>query len=545
MTVVHGGDDGTTWYDAARMRALKKLDPLHWLLIVLGVIYAFALFNHGPVPSMEPRFAEAVREMLARGEWLIPIKNGVPYIEYPPLYFWLGILGALAGLPLTAAIRLPGYIGFLLWVLWLARLQKDLFPQWPRWLLPLTAAALPAILYNFFTAQSDSLLILGTLIALTGFVRLRTDPKRRGFPWELWLGVLLATAAKGPVGLAITLPVMAIEVTLAAFLNVQPATSEGPSIGAHISWIAKEAWRMAPLRGIALALLGIVPWYIAAGFTAGWEFVRAVLVYQNFTRFLTGFDHLQPWWMYFQSIWGDLVPLSLLLPFGVYFGFRYIREFRWRVLLVWTLFTLLFFTISASKQSKYILPAAPAMAVLALAAIEPLFRSDNLHRLVRRILVGIAVAVLIVFAGGVFVWLPLHQNRIGGFAGYEQIKATMAKTPGTIVSFQWPRPMTLYVLGAPMPYVRSSRQLYAEIHTGKIKPGDYILVNTKYLPDGGQPDDMKLLPPLQAPYFQEVLHVRAEDLMVLYRVLPAATTMPIPVTPTPVPWHWWEQFDTD
>jgi len=62
------------------------------------------LFNHGPVPSMEPRFAEAVREMLARGEWLIPIKNGVPYIEYPPLYFWLGLLGTFLGLPLTAAI---------------------------------------------------------------------------------------------------------------------------------------------------------------------------------------------------------------------------------------------------------------------------------------------------------------------------------------------------------------------------------------------------------------------------------------------------------
>ncbi|MGH8379044.1 MAG: ArnT family glycosyltransferase, partial [Gammaproteobacteria bacterium] len=138
------------------MNVFKRLNPLHWLLIVLGVIYAFALFNHGPVPSMEPRFAEAVREMLARGEYLIPIKNGVPYIEYPPLYFWLGLLGKATGLPLTAAIRLPGYIAFLLWVGWLARLQKDLFPEWPRWLLALTAAALPAILYNFFTAQSDS-----------------------------------------------------------------------------------------------------------------------------------------------------------------------------------------------------------------------------------------------------------------------------------------------------------------------------------------------------------------------------------------------------
>ncbi|MDE2274630.1 MAG: hypothetical protein KGL00_10600, partial [Gammaproteobacteria bacterium] len=75
------------------MQLLKRLSPLHWLLLALAVIYGVALFNHGPIPSMEPRFAEAVREMFARGAWLIPIKNGVPYIEYPPLYFWLALIG--------------------------------------------------------------------------------------------------------------------------------------------------------------------------------------------------------------------------------------------------------------------------------------------------------------------------------------------------------------------------------------------------------------------------------------------------------------------
>ncbi|MGB9428405.1 MAG: hypothetical protein WCC11_00760 [Gammaproteobacteria bacterium] len=526
------------------MVLLKRLNPLYWLLMVLAVIFACALFNHGPVPSMEPRFAEAVREMLARGEYLIPIKNGVPYIEYPPLYFWLGLLGKAIGLPLTAAIRLPGYIGFLLWVGWLARLQKDLFPGWPRWLLPLTAAALPAILYNFFTAQSDSLLILGTLIAMTGFVHFRTDPKRHGFPWELWLGVLLATAAKGPVGLAITLPAMAIEVILAAFLSTQPVMSETHGFAARLTWIFREAWRMAPLRGIALALVGIVPWYIAAGFTVNWEFVRAVLMYQNFTRFFVGFDHLQPWWLYAQSIWGDLFPLSLLFPIGIYFGVRHIREFRWRVLLVWALFTLLFFTVSASKQSKYILPAAPAIALLALASLALLF-NPRWKTIIRGVLQGWAAAFIVFFGALVIVWLPFHDHSIGGMQGYEQIKAAVAKAPGTIVNFQWPRPMTLYVLGAPMPYVRSSRQLYDEIRVGKIKPGDYILVNTKYLPDGGQPNDMKFLPAPAAPAFAPVLKVKAEDPMLLYRVLPAAALMPMPVTPEPAPWHWWEQFDTD
>ncbi|MDE2070718.1 MAG: hypothetical protein KGJ04_05595 [Gammaproteobacteria bacterium] len=526
------------------MHLLKRLSPLHWLLLALAVIYGVALFNHGPIPSMEPRFAEAVREMFARGAWLIPIKNGVPYIEYPPLYFWLALVGRAAGLPLLAAIRLPGYIGFLLWVGWLARLQKGLFPNWPRWLLALTAAALPAILYNFFTAQSDSLLILGTLIALTGFVRLRTDPMRRGFPWELWLGVLLATAAKGPVGLAITLPVMVIEIALAAFLSFQPVMSERRGLGARLGWIWHEAWRLAPLRGIALALLGIVPWYIAAGFTVGWDFVRAVLVYQNFTRFLVGFDHLQPWWLYFQTIWGDLFPLSLLFPFGIYFGLRHIREFRWRVLLVWALFTFAFFSVSASKQSKYIMPAAPAIALLGLASLALLF--DPRWRVwFRAALQGWAVAFIVFFGALVIAWLPFHDRKIGGLEAFDQIKALVAKAPGRIVSFQWPRPMTLYVLGAPMDYVRSSRQLYLEIHAGRIRPGDYILVNIKYLPQGGSPDDMKFLPPPAVPYFEEVLRVKAEDPMVLYRVLPAAVTMRVPETPVPPPWHWWEQFDTD
>src|SRR5882724_10335224 len=139
------------------MPIFKKLTAVHWLLLVLGALCLVSMFNHGPVPSMEPRFTEAVREMLARHQFLIPIKNGLPYIEYPPLYFWLSLAGAWFGLPLDAAVRL----------------QKELFPTWPKWLLPLTGAALPAILYNFFIAQSDSLLILGTLIAFVGYIRIR------------------------------------------------------------------------------------------------------------------------------------------------------------------------------------------------------------------------------------------------------------------------------------------------------------------------------------------------------------------------------------
>ena len=525
---------------------MKRPSALHWLLIVLGIVCGFSLFNHGPVPSMEPRFAEAVREMLASGHWLVPIKNGIPYIEYPPLYFWLGIAGALFGLPIDAAVRLPGYIALLLWVVWLARLQKELFPTWPKWLLPLTGVAMPAVLYNFFTAQSDSVLMLGTLMAFTGYIRLRTDPPYRRFAWEMWLGVALATAAKGPVGIAITLPVMALEVMVTAYFNLQPDTGEPRGLRYRTGWMFREAWRLSPIRGLALALIGLVPWYIAAGLTVNWDFVRAVLVYQNFTRFFIGFDHQQPLWFYLQTVWGDLLPLCLLLPFGLYYGFRYTRrEFRWRLLFIWVVWTALFFTLSASKQSKYILPAAPALAAIALAAIEPLFKTDKLHGIVRGMLGGIAMVVLALFIIGVTVWVPLHRDRIGGVEGFRQIKAAVYQAPGKLVSFQWPRSMTLYELGGPMAYVRSSRELYAEIHNGSIKPGDYILMNEKYLPLGEEQDPAKFVPAPSPKYFEQVMKVKAEDEMYLYRVKPEAAAMPLPKTPEPAPLEWWEQFDTD
>lgn len=528
------------------MPILKRLTALHWLLIAMGGLCLVSMFNHGPVPSMEPRFAESVREMLARHQYLVPIKNGVPYIEYPPLYFWLSLAASWFGLPLEAAIRVPAYAAFLLWIFWLSRLQKELFPSWPKWLLPLTGAALPAVIYNFFMAQSDSLLVLGTLIAFTGYIRIRTDPPLRKFPWELWLGVALATAAKGPVGILVTLPVMGLEIIATSFMSLQADTGEVRGFSYRTGLAVKEIWRLSPLRGILLSLVGIVPWYLATGLAVSWAFVRAVLVYQNFTRFFVGFDHLQPWWLYFQTVWGDFVPLCLLLPFGLYYGFRYARrEFRWRLLFIWVVWTVFFFTLSASKQSKYILPAAPAIALLALAAIEPVFKTDKLHGVVRGILGGVSVFLLVVFTLGIFLWVPAHKKSIGGVGGFDHLKEAMADKPAPIISFQWPRSMTLYELGAPMGYVYSSRELYAEIHDGRIKPGDYILLDDKYLPLGTEQDPTKLVPAPDPKYFEQVIKTHAEDTMVLYRVKPEAATMPVPQTPEPAPLQWWQQFDTD
>src|SRR6516164_1613988 len=59
-----------------------------WLFIVPGFLLypcmSFWLFE----PD-EGRYAEIPREMLARGEWIVPYLQGQPYLDKPPLLYWL------------------------------------------------------------------------------------------------------------------------------------------------------------------------------------------------------------------------------------------------------------------------------------------------------------------------------------------------------------------------------------------------------------------------------------------------------------------------
>lgn len=487
---------------------------------------------------MEPRFGEVIREMIARGEYLIPIKNGVPYIEYPPLYFWLSLAGRLTGLPETVAIRLPAALAFLLWIFWLSRLQRRLNPDWPSYLLPLIGAALPGVLFTFFIAQSDGVLILGTLIGITGYVRLlhySIEEKNAGFPWELWIGVTLATLAKGPVGIMVTLPVIALDILF------EPL----PENKTWWTTIRQRAKRTAWLRGLGILLLFNAPWYVAAGMKEGWEMVRAVLVYQNFTRFLIGFDHIQPWWYYGITMWYDMLPMTFALPFAIYLGFKRWNDRLWRLPLLWLIWTVLFFSLSASKQGKYILTAAPAMALLGMQTLQVLGKGPWWGRL--RITVQTwALLLLISFAIAAVFVLPHYSNKVGGIGGLEKIRRIVQQQPGELVSYTWPRSMELYVLESPMKYVRSSRELYTRIHRGDIKPGSYLLVLKRYLARPGQiPKSYELSPVPAPPYFQLVTSVKFNGTLNLYRILPAASKLPIPNTPKPPPHHWWERFDTD
>jgi 4-amino-4-deoxy-L-arabinose transferase-like glycosyltransferase len=526
-------------------RRLRRLVDAGLLLFVLA--WAVGLFGYGPIPATEPRFAEIVREMFARSNFLVPTINGLPYVEYPPLYYWLAALVRATGLPLVAAVRTPGLVAYVLWLLVARRLARSLaLPERVVVVLPLVLGALPIALYNFFLAHTDSWLALGVLVAYTGYVRLRRGLVA-GFPWELWLGEAVALLAKGPVGLAITLPAMGLDLLW--------------SVGVRRPW-SSAWWRslwaelgpLRPFRGLALALLPITAWACACGVVVGWSFDRATFVYQNFTRYTQGIDHFHGVFFYAHTIWGDFAPWSLLLPWALVVLVRRRHDPAWRILGLWALWTIVFFSLAVSKQSKYLLPAAPALVLLALLALREL--PSRLATLVGGVLRGLSVTVLaltalvfvFVLSGLTRPWLTVPTPKT--FVGLPRLRAWLRAHPGTLVSYTWPAPPTVYelepVTGGPFPWVRSARALYRDLHERRFAAGSYLLVPDALVPvDGRILSPLDLSPPPARPWFRTLFTIPAQGGLTLYEILPPALGMKIPRTPRPPARNWLDRFDTD
>ncbi|WP_257303840.1 ArnT family glycosyltransferase [Geothrix campi] len=355
----------------------------------------------------EPDFAQCVKEMRLRADWLLPYLNGVPYSEKPILYYWVMKASAVlfdtltGGLGFTQgvaawALRLPSVIAAVAFL--------SAFRRWAvRFLEPGTAEPAALILATtplwFWQSQFIQIdLLFSALLAwswlcwLGGYLLLRgpggestaQDARRWFLQAYFWLA--LAFLAKGPLA-----PVLSVLV-LAAFLAWQ---RDFPVLR-----------RAGIVAGLCLTLLLVAPWYVAAGLKGGAHYAYELIIFQNVERATKAWDHIHPWWKYFDYILGDFFPWVLLLP-ALALHLR--RERRLvgpapRFLLAAFVVPFAFLSAVQSKQGKYLLMSYPFMALL----LGDLFRRAEGAR-VRRLgllltaglaLPTLALVVLALGAGG-------------------------------------------------------------------------------------------------------------------------------------------------
>lgn len=319
------------------------------LLIVLPALLLYPTLSFHLFEPDESRYAEIGREMLQRGEWVVPYLQSQPYLDKPPLLYWLIELSySLFGVQIWAARLVPALAvhGCVLLIYVLGR--RSVGERAAFW-GALALALAPGWVTMGRLLLMDSLLALWTTLALlSAFEAVRGERLR----WDWWL---LAAAAcglgvltKGPVALVLLLPPLWLQRWL---------TGSGCRIG-----------RIGMLGFLLVVLAVTLPWYAAMTQRMP-TFARDFIWEHNIRRFLAPFTHQHGIWFYIPVVLGGLLPGTLLLVPFLRFLFSsdsacaQRRTVELSFLLLAGGWCLFFFTLSQCKLPTYIMPAFPLLCL--------------------------------------------------------------------------------------------------------------------------------------------------------------------------------------
>ena len=333
------------------------------LMLALAALFGANLDGYGVWAPDEPRFAQVAREMMQRGNYLVPQVNGEDYLEKPPLLFWAtALFSQFSGdvTPLTA--RIPSWLGGVATVVLTWMLAWRMFGA----RVAFWSALILSTGYRFWwqarTGQIDMLLTACTTVALYHLWQWDQDRKLFRLP-VIYGAVAAGLLAKGPP--AAIFPVMLI---LSLYWRDQ-----GSRRAVH--WVA----------GLFFALGIALLWYIPArlaiaggGETTVAEGIGGNLFRNTIGRAVMGVSKAQWPWYYVVSLPSDWLPWSLFLPWVAWRVWKdrhadRMRHFLW----CWTFPAFLLFSAAIGKRAIYILPLYPALAILTALAVLELMDSDR------------------------------------------------------------------------------------------------------------------------------------------------------------------------
>ena len=347
-----------TSYLLATEAWLARATRWHLAVPVVFSVFAFIGIAHPLQNLNEGLYARIPQEMLESGNWIIPTLNGVPYLEKPPLMYWLSAAGYGAFGVSEWAARLPCVLGFvaMIWaVFWFASRHAS----------RTAAIAAVAILCScpLSVIMSRTLLFDSLLSGLFAWciVALYEALTTRSRAWMRACYALLALAilAKGLAALVFFLFVAA-----AAAFVVFPRRAVPLPLFVD---------RTAVVLFLAIAL----PWHVAAAMQQD-GFAWFYFVNEHVMRFLgrrvphdyhTGGAafylprmalYTLPWMVLFVPLHSRGKPDKA--P---------VRAFR-RFLLLWIAVPLAIFSASVAKGDYYMLIAMPALALYLASRLEEL-----------------------------------------------------------------------------------------------------------------------------------------------------------------------------
>ncbi len=303
----------------------------------------------------EPDFAEHVREMLERRSLLLPYENGKPYSEKPIFFYW----AVAATTPFSGgdvkpfATRLPSVLAGAALVFCAASFAGRRGGEREALAAGAATAVAPIVFWQAQYLQVDALfscLLLAVFLSLYFLEGEEGDAAARRWRWLLRVALAAAVLTKGPLAVVLA--------GLVLFARCADRRSWAPLGATH------------PIRSIFIFLALVLPWYFFAARAGGPAYAYDLVVNQNWNRFFQAFDHIQPWWFYFESMWSDFFPwtaLALAAPFVLARAGLLRERPELRFAATAAAVTFVFLSLSQAKQGKYLLAAYPFAAVLVAA----------------------------------------------------------------------------------------------------------------------------------------------------------------------------------
>ena len=299
----------------------------------------------------EPRTAAVTAAVVAGESWAAPRLDGRPWLEKPPLYYWLAAAASrAAGRVDEATVRLPANAAAILCAVVVFFLGRAL---WGR-RAGLLAAIVLLTTFDFAIearwARPDMLLALFlTFAALAAWkICAREGAARAPSAWAaaFWAAIGLGVLTKGPVAL---LPIAGVVVFAAA-------TRRGAALR-----------RLGVVWGPAVAALPIVAWALAWIAATGGPFPAGEVLARFGRRITDGIHHARPPLHLLTTLPLALLPWIALLPAAIAETWPRRsgdRDERAPFVLSLLVAYVALFAMSAEKRGVYLLPIVPLAAIL-------------------------------------------------------------------------------------------------------------------------------------------------------------------------------------
>ncbi len=383
--------------------------PLITLLAGCSLLW-IGLSNHHLWAPDELRVGGIGLEMWKRGSWAVPYLGEEPFLEQPPLYYWVEAAffrclgGTTTGLARSASALFASLAVLLTY--WLGR------RFFSKSACLLGCLALITTRLFFVTAQKamvDNALLFGTTGALACFAHaegLGSLPEKR---WPrraclagLYLFLLAAFFSKGVVGMGIP--------ALGMFAYLLWTGRWRPFLGWHLLW---GALGMAAAVGLWLFFL----WK-----DGGEAYLRLFLVENQLHRLFPGDEYTgghekQPIWYYLTKLPQDLIPWSPLYLLVAWMAWKRLRaapplnlkgsdpeNAGLRFCLSASAPAFLALSLAGTKRGLYLLPIFPSLALLAGAWMDWQVEEARWERIFHR-LVWTWILLFGAGAAAAVVWL--------------------------------------------------------------------------------------------------------------------------------------------